>query len=130
MHCFFRALCHTIALVAVTGCIEPPFDYDLYENAPSVQVQIAYQPGSEGQLKLMLSSFATANGYQIRVARVHPENLDFSILLWRPDSMIAGGTPFKLDDYHFGIYPSKADPLSSSSGRDLLAALETELISR
>ena len=64
----------------------------------------------EAELESVLSNFAQVHGYQLRIARVHPTNPDFSIIMWRLDSMILGGTPFELDLYHFGVYPAKEGP--------------------
>jgi len=127
IHCS-SALVVAASLAFLAGCYQAPFDYELYDDTPIVKVEIYYLPASEDALNKIVHEFADTNGYEARVARIHPDELDFSIMLWRPDSMLFGSTPFQYDLYRFGVYAAKENPIPAEAAKkladDLLAKFE------
>ena len=78
-----------------------------FESNPSATLRLTIKADSEDALKEMISSYAEQAGYKLRIARVHPENAQFSISFIRDDSMILAFNPFEIDEYRFTIHSQK-----------------------
>lgn len=117
----FRTTFIIFSIFIIVGCNKAPFDYDLYESQPIVKVEVNIQAKSESELESMLKPFAENNGYQLRISRVHPQDSQFSIMMWRIDSMILASNPF--GTYKFNIHRSKKDSISTDTADDLGAIL-------
>jgi len=110
-----------VVALAIGGCYREPFDYDLYEDQLIVRVRVSLHANSEHDLESKLRRFADENGYNLRVARVHPTDPQFSVMMWRGDSMIWAANPF--GPYEFSIFPSKKDAIAQDSAALLGAVL-------
>jgi hypothetical protein len=119
-------LSKAIAVSALAGCYQSPLDYNAYENQPLVRVAVEFRADSPEELESALRSFAHSNSFELRVARVHPTDPQFSILLWREDCMIIGTNPF--GQYRFGVFPAKRSPIANELADQLASTLRRELV--
>ena len=110
-----------VLLLALSGCYREPFNYDLYQDVALIQVKVKLHAQSKEQLEAALHAFADGNGYKLRVARVHPTDPQFSIMMWRSDSMILAANPF--GTFAFSIFPAKQQAISRESAEMLASSL-------
>lgn len=112
------------------GCEPGPVDYDLYESTPSLQLDVQINAQTATQLETLLSEFATTNNYELYIGRVHPDDPEFNIILFRKDSMIIGTNPFDFSEYKFGIYPARLEPPDENIVKSTLNDLGSELVTK
>jgi hypothetical protein len=105
----------------IAGCYAEPFDYDLYQSQPIVQVDVKLGARTERDLEAKLQTFAHTAGFKLRIASAHPTDSQFSVMMWRNDSMIVGTNSF--GPYQFGIYSSKKNGISQAAASHLMALL-------
>ncbi|MEX2257944.1 MAG: hypothetical protein WD672_04470 [Woeseia sp.] len=114
----------------LAGCNADPIELERYESFPASKVDVRIVISSEDEWKSILAPFADAHGYRLRIGRVHPTHPEFSVSLWRPDSVILGANPFELQEYKFGIYAARQDAPRMETMISILDELKSDLVGK
>ncbi|WP_444937078.1 hypothetical protein ACJJIW_08225 [Microbulbifer sp. JMSA004] len=122
---FRNTIVFVFVMIILTWCYKQVFDYDAYEGIPIAEGKFSITVPSPEALESVLRPFSDAYGFKLQVARTHPTDPHFLIMMWRPDSSILGVNPF--GDFNFYIYPAKKNGISLKEANKLVSYLAHKL---
>jgi hypothetical protein len=105
---------------------DPAFDWGK-SSTPVCSLRITVPQESRDEYFARVERFAQSNNFEVRIARLHPDNEVFAIDFWREDIAVAGENVFNPADFEFDFYVHPDRGGSTDAALQLMAEFEGKL---